>query len=199
MISVLTYESEHQEHLEPLSQARALYDADRFPDAIALFGHLAKQGSPTAALTVGAMYRDGLGVPADADLARQWFEYASQCGSRLATYYLAALQRAQGNTAEALRLFEASAQDGYLPAAYRMGSMLLRGDGVPRDPAKAQRYLADAARGGHVFARRDIALSDLRGTFGRRRVLRGAVRWVKAAFAAAAIIWRHGDEDDRVR
>lgn len=195
---MLTYESEHAEHLESLNQARALFDAGDHPGAMSLYAHLARQGSATAALAVGGMYRDGLGAPADVDLARQWFEYALQCGSRLATHYLASLHRAQGNAAEALRLFKDSAQSGYLPATYRAASMLLRGDGVPRDLAKAQRYLDDAARGGHVFARRDIALGDLRGTFGRRRVLRGTVSWMKAAFATAAILWRHGDEDDRV-
>ena len=96
-------------------------------------------------------------------------------------------------------MFEESARNGYLPSMFRAGSMSLDGDGVPRDIDKARGYLSAAADGGYMFARRDMALGFIRGTFGRRRVLAGVAGWVSTAVATVFLYMRYRGEDDRLQ
>ncbi|HVJ62797.1 MAG TPA: hypothetical protein VM555_08800 [Tahibacter sp.] len=92
---MLTFENAMPEHLQPLAEAGALFDAQEYLPAMAQFEQLAARGSATASSMVAWMHRTGAGVPVSVELAQQWYEYASKQGSHMAMSSGVALSRAR--------------------------------------------------------------------------------------------------------
>jgi len=78
----------------------------------------------------------------------------------LAWYYRA------GRVGEALGEFRALAAIDFTPALNRLGTMYLKGDGVPRDPGRAKDLWKRAANLGHVRARRNLGFLLISGRYG---------------------------------
>jgi len=64
--------------LIPVEDAVALYDRGQYAKAYEAFTELAEHGSRDAALYLGKMYEQGLGVPKDIAKAEQWYKTAAQ-------------------------------------------------------------------------------------------------------------------------
>lgn len=70
----------------------------------------------------------------------------------------------QGDTTDALPVFEQLAKKGDATAAYYLGEMYQYGDGTPRDGAQAVKWFTQSANAGHVPAARQLGLVYLNGT-----------------------------------
>ena len=62
--------------------------------------------------------------------------------------------------ARAARLFEQAAQAGDADAAFTLANMLRDGEGVPRDPRAAQRWLQRAADAESPEALQELAMAE---------------------------------------
>jgi TPR repeat protein len=62
--------------------------------------------------------------------------------------------------ARAARLFEQAALQGDADAAFTLSNMLRDGEGVPRDPVAAQRWLQRAADGESPEALQQLAMNE---------------------------------------
>ncbi len=132
---------------------------------------------------LGWMYHTGTGVDKDLDKAKQYYQQAADSGSPIARHYLGTLYRAKGSFNDALHWFELAAKDGYLPSIYWAGSMYLLGEGISQDVKKAEIYLRTATEKGHVYARRDLALALIKGSFGHREIVKGVFEWLGSIIA----------------
>ena len=110
--------------------------------ALHLFRLAAEQGNPCAQTDLGVMYRHGCGVPADVAVAEEWFSLAARRGFPIAMYNLARIKEADGEAAEAARLYSNASKAGDAPSASRLGELHLRGLGVARDRDEAERFFA---------------------------------------------------------
>jgi len=150
-----------------------LIDRGRHDEAFRKCRGLAEAGLTCAQLRLGWMYHSATGTPEDWLEAESWYRRAIAAGSPESEFYLAALCSAKGEPANALEWFEKSARHGYAPAIYHLGRMYLHGAGVALDEEKAYRYFEEAARAGHLFARRNIARRMAYGRCGIGQIPRG--------------------------
>ena len=66
--------------------------------------------------------------------------------------------------AKALRLFQASAEQGHAAAQYNLGNLYLAGQGVVRDEAEAVRWLEMAAEQGNLEAQSRLRVIEAAST-----------------------------------
>jgi TPR repeat protein len=138
-------------------------------------------------------------APALADAASAWQDYRAgrykqalteltplaQSGNAEAEYYLGSMAMdglaAQRDPKVAAQWYEASAKQGYLPAAFSLGFLYLHGaDGFDADPVKAVAWLRRAADAGYAPA--EAELGEMYRTGNGVAADRGeAERWILAA------------------
>ena len=138
-------------------------------------------------MNIGWMYQAGKGVKKSLKLAIHHLEIARGLGAEEANYYLGMALRENGDFSHALECLT-KCVDTNPSAMYWAGSMYLHGEGITRDPVRAKELLERAAKAGHAFAKRDLALGRIRGSFGKREVLGGVWAWVKAVSAGIGSI-----------
>jgi uncharacterized protein len=141
------------------------------------------------------MHQHGDGTPKDQSEAERCYKQAMQLGHSSAQFYLARLYVENNNYHSALPLFEAAAERGHLPAIYWTGRLYLEGQGAPKDLQKAERYLAMAANGGHMFARRDYSSALFHGAFGKRQLIRGLAGRLSVVWAGARLVMTDPDSE----
>ena len=115
--------------------------------------------------------------------AGQWFEWAANTGSVQGTYGVFAVRFHQGRYTEAKDCAERAASQGYTPAIYNLGRLYEAGKGVSVDRKKALEYLERAAAQGHLLAKRQIAVSLLKGHRGVIRMPLGLLMWFKVVWS----------------
>ncbi|BCD61766.1 MULTISPECIES: tetratricopeptide repeat protein [Nitratiruptor] len=71
-----------------LQKAVALFEADKFDEALPLFKELAKNGDGEAMYYLGMMYYEGWGVEKDQNKAVEWWKKANRRGNLDAKYML---------------------------------------------------------------------------------------------------------------
>ncbi len=113
---------------------------------------LADAGHAGAQFNLGAMYRDGRGVPQDLGEAAWWFTKSARTGHMRAQYGLG-LMYAQGVAVprdfnEAAKWFGSAADQGHARAQYELAILLRNGEGVARDLVSAAKWLQLAADAG---------------------------------------------------
>lgn len=121
-------------------------------------------GNAMSALSLGELYYLGHGVEIDNVQARTYFEEARDGGNVDGHTYLADMaylgQGEPQDHAKALGLFLAAldvlSSDYY--ANFSIGFMLMRGEGAPRDVARASEYLLVARTSGSSYALAELAL-----------------------------------------
>ena len=106
------------------------------------------------------MYRQGVGVPRDIDLAKLWLHAAARSGHADAQKYLGEVY-AQDDLGtpdyfQAARWFREAAEQGVVDAQYNMGVLYEGGLGVPRDFEQAYYWFSLASRSGDQSADADI-------------------------------------------
>ena len=129
------------------------YDAGDYTTAYNEWLPLAAGGDPFAQRNLGHLYRLGLGVPQNFEVALNWYRRAAEQGLVRAEANLAnMLLRGQGvdqDPREAATWFHRAAVAGHVISQFNIGQMYRKGLAVPQDNAKALGWFQLAADGGH--------------------------------------------------
>lgn len=128
-----------------------------FAEAYRTWRDASDAGDARASRFLGVMYDTGEGVPQDHRQALEWYRKAAEHGDKVAMFNVAVLYDAGADGVpqdhqEAARWYGQAAEHHDGRAEYNLALMLTSGDGVPRDPARAQRLFADAVRDGIAAA-----------------------------------------------
>lgn len=161
---------------QTLSEARLLYDSGKHLEALELYARLAKDGNVEAQAFVGWVYATGVpGVEQDYERAREWLSQAAQSGRADTLYLLAVTNHLLRDYDEAIKGYRKAAKLDYSAAYYQLAVMHRDGTGFDRNDDKAYELFDEAARRGHLFARREIAVMLMKGHKGLGQVLKGLV------------------------
>ena len=154
---------------EYLEARRAMYGTQTAPPdlplAVRLMRELADE-NPLAAHDLGVLLLKGMGCQADEDEAQRWFQKAlagfqkAAATEKKSAYfqYRVGKMYAMGygveqDYLEAARWYERAVQDNNYPfAAYALGCLYLRGQGVERDEELAMELFLTAAEKGNPYA-----------------------------------------------
>jgi TPR repeat protein len=177
------------------SHVNDLLNQGRFKEAYDLTLPSARAGVNSAQMTLGWMYQVGKGVERDLEQAKFWYRSALESQSPRAAFYLGTVYWSESAFSEALAWFEKAASRGFTPAMYHLGRMYRHGVGVPRDQTLAAKYVEEAARGGHIFARRDLAREMVRGRHGLSRIPLGLLRLIHVTWSAIRTASRNFEDD----
>jgi TPR repeat protein len=165
---------------EQLAAAVRSYAEGRYEDAYRNYSLLAENGLVDCQVFVGWMTWRGLGVKPDETRAMQWFDRAARANNPEAQFYLARIHETKGtNLALARELYEKAAQQGDLPALYRLAQMYKKGFGVERNPEKAMKLFQQAAQRGHLFAKREVAVHLMKGQNGILKIPAGILMFIR--------------------
>lgn len=149
-----------------LAAAKAAYDAGNFEQAFGLYRAIAEAGNTEAQVFVAWMLTEGVGCKVDESAAEAFYERAAALGSVLGSFCHGRWLTRAGDHAGAYRMYLIGARANYPPSLFRVGYSLVRGMGVSPDQKKGYSFLTEAALRGHVFALREIAVQDWRGSRG---------------------------------
>ena len=132
------------------------FDRGNFTTALKEFRPLAEQGDAKVQAFMGAMYRQGQGVPQDFKLAIKWFTLAAEQGiveaqSDLGLMYKLGIGVTQ-DYKMAVKWYTLAAKQGFVLAQSKLGLMYLLGQGVPQDHVFAHMWLSIAASTGYKDA-----------------------------------------------
>ncbi|HEY0276100.1 MAG TPA: tetratricopeptide repeat protein [Paenirhodobacter sp.] len=144
----------------------------------------ADQGSTRARVTLGVMYRDGLGVAPDAPKALADFQAASDAGDRKAPRYLGLAFEATGDGAKAFAAYQSGADRGDITSQYLLGRAYEFGIGVEQSYVLARTwYQKSAARGDEIASDGMVGLASLyeRGLGVQRDLPKALVMYRQAA------------------
>lgn len=163
---------------------RSYRAAGQYDQAMVWHRRAAQTGYSAAQVSIGKMYRDGLGVPVDDAEALRWYRRAAEQGDSWAYVSLGIMYRdgrgVPQDHAEAMRWFMRAAEHGNDWAFTNIGRMYLGGLGVPRDVDRAVEWFRRAADMGELVAQ--ITLARLyRDGEGVPQDYARAVRWYRAA------------------
>ncbi|MBI3707895.1 MAG: SEL1-like repeat protein [Proteobacteria bacterium] len=143
------------------------YNLHDFPRALRLFLPLAEQGSVEAQRTVGIMYRNGMGVPANFNEALKWYRKAADQGDAAAENNIGSLYESGSGVpqdhAEAAKWFRRAAEKGYGPAQYNLALFYEEGRGVPKSAEDAVAWYRKAADQRQAAAQANLGLMYLNG------------------------------------
>ena len=110
-------------------------------DDIAELGQKAEQGDAEAQAKLGAMYDDGLGVPADDEEAVRWYRAAADQGNADGQKHVGAMyvsgQGVPQDDQEAARWFLLAAEQGDADAQVLLGTLYRHGEGVSQNYIQA--------------------------------------------------------------
>ncbi|MEJ0075138.1 MAG: hypothetical protein WDO17_06785 [Alphaproteobacteria bacterium] len=151
----------------------------------------AAAGNPAAEFEIGMRYSEGRGVPANLELAVQWFERAANKGLAPALYRLGSLyEKGQGvkkDLEKARQLYIAGADKGNAKAIHNLAVLYAEGiDGKP-DYRTASQWFRKAADKGVADSQYNLGILYARG-IGVDQNLAESYKW----FALAA---QQGDQD----
>jgi TPR repeat protein len=148
--------------------------------AVSELEELADKGSVASMLYLGWSYSAIAGGIDNATLAEAWLRRAAEHGSLLARFYLGSIYRKAGQLKAAVAEYTLCVAGEYMPALYRLGVMYYRGEGVIKDVDMARELWVRAASGGHIYARRNLALMLMSGRSGIKRIPDGIRAWLGA-------------------
>ena len=121
----------------PFEDAVAARNREDFATALRILRPLAEQGDAPAQRYLGAMIRNGEGVPKDYAEVAKWYRKAADQGDALAQRYLAALYFSGNGVpkdhAEYLKWIRLAAAQGESAAQVLLGLAYNLGEGVPKD------------------------------------------------------------------
>ncbi|BBK43568.1 hypothetical protein STVA_35880 [Allostella vacuolata] len=115
----------------------------------------AEAGDRAAQYRLAYAYQDGIFVAANSAAAARLYRAAAEQGHSGAQAAIAARHYEEGDFLEARRWATEAARQGSAEAAYLLGRIHARGDGVEIDPAAAFRWFLQAELRGHVVAAHD--------------------------------------------
>lgn len=118
--------------------------------AVALYRQAATAGHVGAQINLATMYLDGAGVKRNPAAAVQWLTRAADGGSTLAQLNLGMIYETgeppvTADLPQAARRYAQAANQGLMPAQYRLARLYEEGRGVPRDLDRAAIWYRKAA------------------------------------------------------
>ncbi len=114
----------------------------------AKYAKACERGKATSCFNVGLMYKDGMGVRADAKKAATYLGKACDAKVAKGCMHLGLLEDEAKAHARALAHFATACQGGEVQACGLQGYKLHHGEGVARDASKAARLFERACKGG---------------------------------------------------
>lgn len=138
----------------------ALYDANDFAGAYAIWLPLAQRDDLAAQRNVAHLLRHGKGTPQNLPRALYFYERASEGGLVPASVNAGVMHlRGEGTGVDpetALRFLAVGVKSKHPVALYEVALMLAQGNGITKNPKKARDYLALSARAGYAPARQKL-------------------------------------------
>jgi hypothetical protein len=128
--------------------------------AVAIWRPLAEKGNADAQFDLGEAYRLGRGVTINLGAATTWFERAAKQGHIDAQRILGLLLFQNGDRVNGLKWLKMAADRDDAGALLIVGTALVNGDGVKRDPILGYSYVSRAAAKGFAPARETMADLD---------------------------------------
>ncbi|KAK3820647.1 MAG: hypothetical protein J3R72DRAFT_529178 [Linnemannia gamsii] len=146
----------------------------------------ANLGDTESEVTLGDVYRGGIGVPQNLSAALVWYQKAADKGHARAQYYIG-LKHDQGwgeiekDNTKAFEWFLKSSLQGLPEAQFQVARAYMVGLGVGQDLPKATEWLHKAAEQGHAYSQFSLAAAYAEGQ-GVPKDVRKATAWaLKAA------------------
>lgn len=137
-----------------------------------------------AQLSLGHIYRHGLGVTQDNEEAMKWFRKAAEQGYSPGLFNLGEMYyKGHGvpqDYTEAIELFRKAADQGNVRAQSNLGTMYRNGLGVRRDIVEAIKWYNKAAEQGHVVSQFNLGWIHKNGS-GATYALVEAYTWFSIA------------------
>lgn len=178
-----------QSEVAKLTEAKRLYEKGKLREALELYIPLAEAGNIECQIFVGWLYAEGgRGIERDFEAAKKWLGRADLTGNADALYLLGVVNHNLGDYSAAADNFQQAATLGYSAAYYQLARMHDYGTGFEKSPDKAFELYQEAAKRGHVFARRDIAIMLMQGYQGWRRVPLGFMKWLASLLAGTRAV-----------
>ena len=133
-------------------------DAKNYGRARTLFASIVD--NKEAQLQLGYLYQEGLGGEASSEKAQEIFQALADANDPQGSYFLAKVFLSSSRLPEAANYFEKSAQLGHVSGAYWAAALHGGLYGYATDIQKRRSFLELAAKLGHIYAKRDLALDD---------------------------------------
>ena len=180
------------------SVAAKLYREGKYNAAFQEYLRSATEGNVHAQMFLGWMYKAGCGTEKNEEESLRWYRAAAEHGYPLAQELLGVFYYQRGNYVQALEWYEKAAVQGYMSALWRLGRMYKKGRGTPIDKEKAYALFQQAAKQGHTFSKRDLAMLLIQGHRGIRGFFTGVRLFAESIFDLIRIA-RKSESDERIR
>lgn len=150
--------------LEPGADvAYGYFQRGLYLSALASATELAETGDAAAQTLIGELYRQGLGVKKDQEIAFSWFKLGADNGNREAAFQLGFMHLdgigTKKNKKEAAKYFSIAAEQNHVLALYNIGLMRLTGEVLEKNFEIAAAALLKAAKLGNHDAQ--FAIGEL--------------------------------------
>lgn len=175
---------------QELEKAAELGLLGNYAGARGIYESLVASGCSYAMVQLGYMEQVGKGATQNLERAEALFRDAGQNGSQLGSYYLSLLLVATKREEQGFHIMKELAEHSYLPAINRLGMMYHDGVGCNRDANAAAHYKSYAAKYGHLYAKRWVALEMLKGRRGLIQVPKGFLMLITTTLTIFWTAWR---------
>ncbi len=142
------------------SDAALLAKAGRYEEAAQMLRKAAELGHGKAMSDLGALYSNGIGVAEDWEEAVKWWTKAVQAGDSGSIYNVGVYHYKQGKFSKAFLWFTEAAHRGIAAGMMSLGSMHMKGEGVPEDSEEGLRWVRAAAKAGLPAAKTVLDLHE---------------------------------------
>ena len=143
--------------------AALLASTGRYEEAAQMWKKAAELGHSKAMSDLGALYSNGLGVSEDWEEAVKWWTKAVQAGDSDSIYNVGVYHYKQGRFSQAFLWLNEAATRGIAAGMMSVGSMHMKGEGVPEDSEEGMRWVRAAAKAGLPAAKTVLDLHERDG------------------------------------
>jgi len=182
------------------TETAALHAEESLPDPLvsvpveagpAALREAAEMGDPLALFEIGNRYADGRGVPANPEIAAEWYEMAAELGLAVAQYKVAGFYEkgigVERDVSVAESWYRQAAAQGNAGAMHNLGVLLAMGANGTTDNEEAARWFMQAAEFGVPDSQFNMGILTAKG-IGMRQNLEEGYKWF-------ALLAEAGDSD----
>jgi TPR repeat protein len=173
-----------------------LFNEGNYSEAFTLLKQLYSEGYQNSEIPIRLAwcYQTGNGVEQDINIAKLIYQKASDAGDALADFYLGTIFKNERNWKKSEYYFKKSADAGNVSSMYWLGALYASPNELGKNLELSYYYLSQASEKGHVFAKRDIALSLIRGTHGKRSAVKGLIHLIMSYISGTFLVIRNPDD-----
>jgi TPR repeat protein len=129
-------------------QGKALYDAEKYKEAVPKLRQAAEKGHKKAQYRLGRCYDKGRGLEENDEKAVEWYRKSAAQDYHKAQYELGKCYKngegVKKDRKKAVELFIKAARQDNAEAQYALGKSYLKGKGIAADEKKARQWLRKA-------------------------------------------------------